>query len=464
VGRRLASAQETGRGGAYHFVGLDVHKATIAVCVAEAGRDGEVRFVGEIPNEPAALDRLVARLGRGDRELRFAYEAGPCGYGVYRHLRARGHDCVVVAPSLIPRRPGERTKTDRRDATALGRLHRAGELTPVWVPDPEHEAMRDLVRARADMAEALRKARQRLNGFLLRHGRNYDAKRWTWRHREWLADQAFPHPAQQIAAQEYLDAVNELEARVERLTGRIRDLVPGWSMAPVVEALQAMRGVSLVAASALVAEVGDMRRFDTPRQLMAYLGLVPSEHSSGAKRRQETAAGRHHQGGQPARPAHAGGGRLDLQASGPGVGADEAAAGGPAARGARDRVEGAGAALRPLPPPARGRQAAAGGRHRDRARDAGLRLGDRAHGGAARRAPQAPDSGRCRPSAGRRPSHGGDASARRRERSGEPSQTLRGGRVPNPAPRQRQPRDDHGRAVPNPRIRAGSTVARHPAS
>jgi transposase len=268
------------------FVGLDVHKATIAICLAEAGRDGEVRFVGAIPNEPAALDKLAARLSRGGRTLRFVYEAGPCGYGVYRHLRDRGVECVVVAPSLIPRRPGERIKTDRRDATALARLHRAGELTPVWVPDPEHEAMRDLVRARADMVEALRKARQRLQGFLLRHGRSYDAKRWTWRHREWLMDQTFPHPAQQVACQEYLDAVNELEARIERLTGRIRDLVPAWSMAPVVEALQAMRGVSLVVASALVAEVGDMRRFDSPRQLMAYLGLVPSEHSSGSKRRQ----------------------------------------------------------------------------------------------------------------------------------------------------------------------------------
>ncbi len=125
-----------------------MHKATIAVCVAEAGRDGEVRFMGELPNDPAALDKLVFRLVRGGRTLRFAYEAGPCGYGVYRQLRDRGHDCVVVAPSLIPRKPGERIKTDRRDATALARLHRAGELTPVWVPEPEHEAMRDLVRAR----------------------------------------------------------------------------------------------------------------------------------------------------------------------------------------------------------------------------------------------------------------------------------------------------------------------------
>jgi transposase len=142
-------------------------------------------------------------LAEAGRTLHFAYEAGPCGYGVYRHLRDRGHDCVVVAPSLIPRKPGERIKTDRRDATALARLHRAGELTPVWVPDPEHEAMRDLVRARVDMVEALRKARQRLMGFLLRHGRSYDAKRWTWPHRKWLMEQTFPHPAQQVACQEY---------------------------------------------------------------------------------------------------------------------------------------------------------------------------------------------------------------------------------------------------------------------
>ena len=207
------------------FVGLDVHKATTAVCVAEAGRDGEVRFVGGIPDEPAALDKLAARLGRGGRTLRFAYEAGPCGYGACRHLRDRGHDCVVVAPSLIPREPGERIKTDRRDATALARLHRAGELTPVRVPDPEHEAMRDLVRARADMVEALRKARQRLNGFLLRHGRSYDAKRWTWRHREWLTGQTFPHPAQQVACQEYLDA--DRVARVDGADARGPILVRG---------------------------------------------------------------------------------------------------------------------------------------------------------------------------------------------------------------------------------------------
>lgn len=274
--RRRALGEDT------TFVGLDVHQATVAVAVAEPGRAGEVRFVGEFANEPAALDKLLVRLGRSGRRLRVAYEAGPCGYGIHRHLTGRGIDCVVVAPTLIPRRPGDRVKTDRRDAVALARLHRAGELTPVWVPDPEHEAMRDLVRARADMVDALRKARQRLGGFLLRHGRGYEGKRWTARHRGWLADQAFPHPAQQVAAQEYLDAVAELEGRIDRLTCRIRDLLPLWSMGPVVEALQAMRGLSLVAASALVAEVGDMRRFANPRQLMAYVGLVPSERSSGA--------------------------------------------------------------------------------------------------------------------------------------------------------------------------------------
>jgi transposase len=166
------------------FVGLDVHASTIAVGVAEAGRDGEVRFVGEVANEAATLDKLISRLARGGRRLRVAYEAGPCGYGVHRHLTGKGVACVVVAPSLIPRRPGDRVKTDRRDAVTLARLHRAGELTPVWVPNPEHEAMRDLVRARADMVDALRKARQRLSGFLLRHARSHEGKRWTARHRE----------------------------------------------------------------------------------------------------------------------------------------------------------------------------------------------------------------------------------------------------------------------------------------
>jgi transposase len=187
----------------------------------------------------------------------------------------------VVAPSLIPRRPGERVKTDRRDALGLATLDRAGELTPVWVPDADHEAMRDLVRARAAAVRVLRRARQQLTGFLLRHGRVRSGKNWTLAHRRWLSTLRFEHPAQQIVLQDYIDVVEDAEARRDRLTGQIEELLPAWSMAPVVEALQAMRGIALIVAVTLVAEVGDLARFANPRQLMAYLGLVPSEHSSG---------------------------------------------------------------------------------------------------------------------------------------------------------------------------------------
>ena len=267
------------------YVGLDVHKKTISVALAEGGLRGEARFVGTIPNTAGVLTKLATRLSRKGAELRFCYEAGPCGYGVYRHLRALGHDCVVVAPSLIPRKPGDRVKTDRRDALGLARLDRAGELTPVWVPDADHEAMRDLVRARAAAVRALRRARQQLTGFLLRHGQVRQGRNWTLAHRRWLSTIGFDHPAQQIVLQDGIHAVEDAGARRDRLTGQIEELLPRWSMAPVVEALQAMRGVALIVAVTLVAEVGDLSRFDNPRQLMAYLGLVPSEHSSGQSRR-----------------------------------------------------------------------------------------------------------------------------------------------------------------------------------
>lgn len=265
------------------FIGLDVHKATIAAVVAEGGRHGEVRALGTIANEPEAVARLIKKLSHEGRCLRFCYEAGPCGYGLYRQIVGAGHACAVVAPALIPHRAGDRVKTDRRDAANLAKLHRAGELTGVWVPDADHEAMRDLVRARRAALHAVRRGRQQLAGFLLRHGRIGTAKPGTLAYRRWLTTIHFAHPAQQIVLQDYIDALAGAAARRERLTEQIRELLPCWSLAPVVTALQAMRGVDLVTAATLLAELGDLTRFDTPAKLMAFVGLVPSEHSSGPK-------------------------------------------------------------------------------------------------------------------------------------------------------------------------------------
>ena len=268
------------------YVGLDVHKETIAVALAAAGKRGEVRGYGTIAHTPGALKALADKLAKSGAALRFCYEAGPCGYGIQRQLSAAGHDCVVVAPSLIPRRPGERIKTDRRDAANLARLHRAGELTPVWVPDRAHEAVRDLVRARQAAVRALRQARQQLSGFLLRHGHHYNRPGWTQMHRRWLAGLRFEQPAHHLVLEDCIAAVEAATARRDRLEAHVAAALPDWSLAPVVRALQALRGMALVAAATLVAELGDITRFANPRQLMAYLGLVPSEHSSGATRRQ----------------------------------------------------------------------------------------------------------------------------------------------------------------------------------
>jgi transposase len=268
------------------YVGLDVHKDTIVIAIAESGKRGEVREYGKIPNTPAALKTAAAKLARGGSELRFCYEAGPCGYGIQRQLAACGHECVVVAPSLIPRRPGDRIKTDRRDAINLAKLHRAGELTAVWVPDQAHEAIRDLVRARLAAVRTLRQARQQLSGFLLRHGHHYHRPAWTQMHRRWLAGLRFEQPVHHIVLEDCIAAVEAATARRDRLQAYIEAAVPDWSLAPVVRALQALRGMALVVAATLVAELGDITRFANPRQLMSYLGLVPSEHSTGRTRRQ----------------------------------------------------------------------------------------------------------------------------------------------------------------------------------
>jgi transposase len=264
------------------YVGLDVHKESIVVAVADGGLRGEVREYGRIANTPAALDRLLRKLGGDSVALRFCYEAGPCGYGIQRRLSAHGHECVVVAPSLIPKRAGDRIKTDRRDASSLAKLHRAGELTAVWVPNAGHEAMRDLVRARLDAVHALRRARQQLSGFLLRQGCHYGRPAWTKLHRRWLAGLRFEQAVHHLVLEDYIATVEAAETRRDRLTAQIEAMLPDWTLAPIVAALQTMRGMALVNAATLIAELGDLSRFANPRQLMAYLGLVPSEHSSGA--------------------------------------------------------------------------------------------------------------------------------------------------------------------------------------
>jgi transposase len=269
------------------YVGMDVHKDTIAVAVAYPGREVP-EYLGEIAHNSAGIRKLLKRLGKHGEELDFCYEAGPCGYGLYRLLTGMGYPCAVVAPSLIPRKAGDRLKTDRRDALQLARLHRAGELTAVWVPDEAQEALRDVTRAREDMVSMATQARQRLNAFLLRHGQVYreGKSRWTQKHFRWLSELSFSSPLQQLVFEEYVEAVKSALRRVAVLEDHLRVVVESSSLLPVVEALMALRGVSRVTALTLVAELGDISRFDSPRQLMAYLGLVPSEHSSGPVRRQ----------------------------------------------------------------------------------------------------------------------------------------------------------------------------------
>jgi len=264
------------------YVGLDTDKKHIDVAVADALPSREVRFWGRTANTPAAVDRLIKKLGQGSRELVVCYEAGPCGYGLYRQLAGkRGVRCLVVAPSMTPRRPGDRVKTNRRDALKLAKLLRAEELTAVWVPDAAHEALRDLVRARATAVSVLTRCRQHISSFLLRQGIPYVGKPWTQKHRAWLAALEFEQAAHRLLLIELLVALDQAQARRDRLTDHIRELVPGWSLAWLVEAVQALRGYDLINAVIVVSELGDPRRFASPRQLMGFVGLNVSEASSG---------------------------------------------------------------------------------------------------------------------------------------------------------------------------------------
>ena len=270
------------------FVGLDVHAATIAVAVAEP--HGEVRALGVIPHTPDAVRRLVRRLGP-PATLRCCYEAGPTGYALYWQLVALGAHCDVIAPTLVPVKAGDRVKTDRRDAEKLARCYRAGDLTPVWVPDAAHEALRDLVRAREAVKKDQLRARHRLGKFLLRQGRQRPAtlkQPWTAGHLDWIRSLQFEHAAQQVVLVEYLHEVEHVAERLVRLetaiVAAIADVPP--AMGALIQALQALRGVATVTAVTIVAEAGDLTRFARARALMAYGGLVPSERTSGSHRRQ----------------------------------------------------------------------------------------------------------------------------------------------------------------------------------
>ena len=269
-----------------HYLGLDVHKETIAVSIAPQ-HSTEVRRYGIINGNLDAVDKLIKKLSHDGVELRFVYEAGPCGFVLCRHLRNQGIVCEVVAPSLIPRKASDRVKTDRRDADQLARLFRAGELTAIRVPDQEDEAVRDLIRARHAAVDDLRKLRHRLKGFLLRLGFRYTGKSsWTDAHKRYLSGLVMPQAPQQIVFQECIHAIDDASARLERLEAAVLNALPGWKWEPVVRALMSLRGVQELTAMTLVAEVGDFSRFDDARSLMHFFGLTPSEHSSGGARTQ----------------------------------------------------------------------------------------------------------------------------------------------------------------------------------
>jgi len=272
-----------------HFVGVDQHADGLSLAVAYAGRERD-EYLGQIPNDPEAIARWVRRralLWGGMKRTLWCYEAGPCGFGLQRQLTQMKIDCLVVAPGLVPKKPTERVKTDRRDAGKLARLLRAGELTPIWVPDEEHEALRDLVRARETARDDLARQRHRLKKFLLRQGRRppEGVRAWTNRYEEWLNAVKFSRAPHQEVWAEQRQAIREAEGRLARLDKAVEEAVQGSHWWPAVKALQCLRGFKVVTAATLVVELGERVLFCEPEQLMSYSGLVPGEDSSGERTR-----------------------------------------------------------------------------------------------------------------------------------------------------------------------------------
>ena len=270
------------------YLGLDVHKDSITIAIADEQTKGELRLFGTITNSLHALEKTLTRIRKAHpgAHLEVAYEAGPCGFVIARRLQQLHVPCLVAAPSLIPKQPGSPFKTDQRDARTLARLLRAGELTGVYVPEPTDEAIRDLCRARTDAVDDLRRCRHRLKGFLLRHGYRYYGKaNWSQPHMRYLRELVLPHPAMKTILEEYLQGIDAAHARVERIEASMLQLLETWRLKPAVQALMAFRGFQLVAAMVTVSELGNIHRFEHPRQLMTYLGLVPTESSSGPHQR-----------------------------------------------------------------------------------------------------------------------------------------------------------------------------------
>jgi len=271
------------------FIGLDTHKEFVEVAYIEEQRGAKPVHFGRISSAKLAIKKLARQFESKypNATLHFVYEAGPCGYWIYRLLTSLGHCCYVVAPSLIPKKPGDKVKTDKRDALNLAKLLKSEDLTPIYVPESEDEAVRDLSRARETAMKDLKDAKYQLKALLLRNNINYSGSaNWSSKHLRWLTELILPHPAQHIVLQEYLHTINERLARLKRLDNELEHHVKNWRYYPVVKAIQAMRGVRLLVATGVIAELGDLTRFDHPRKLMSYLGLVASEHSSGGKQRQ----------------------------------------------------------------------------------------------------------------------------------------------------------------------------------